>query len=169
MSELQMMSEWEEETTEEERWIIDSDSKAGWTVEQIAKKRAQRDKEVEWHLAQIEEAKARCDRETAWLTMKLEEYASMVPMRETKTQKVYKVPGGKLIIKKATTKLEHDDQRIMDDLKRQGRTEYIKTVTTEKLDWAGLKKDYLENGEAVDGITVVDVPETFEVKIEKEA
>ena len=168
MSELQMMREWEEETVEEERWTIDSDSKAGWAVEQIEKKREQRDKEIAWHLAQIEEAKARCDRETAWLMMKLEEYASMVPMRETKTQKVYKVPGGKLVLKKATTKLEHDDETILRVLKDQGRDDMIKRQVVEKVDWLNLKKELLETGEIIEGVTTVEVPEMFTVQIEKE-
>lgn len=165
MSEAEMMYEWEQE----QGFHITDDGGARWAVNKIIGADEEYAELLGWYQSLIEKAKAKRDATVARMTEYLRDYAEMVPMKETKTQKSYPVPGGKLVIKKATTKIEHDDQKIMEDLKRQGRTEYIKTVTTEKLDWAGLKKDYLENGEVVDGITVVDVPETFEVKIEKEA
>ena len=87
-------------------------------------------------------------------------------MKETKTQKSYPIPGGKLIYKKASTKLEHDDEVLLKTLKDQGRTEYVKVITTEKVAWAELKKELTETGEIIDGVTQVEVPETFEVKVE---
>ena len=165
MSEAEMMYEWEEE----QGFRITDDGGARWAVEQMKAADEEYELDLMWYQGLIEKAKAKRDAKKARMTEYLRDYAEIVPMKETKTQKSYPVPGGKLVLKKATTKLEHDDAVIMEDLKKQGRTEYIKTVVTEKLDWAGLKKDYLENGEAVDGITVVEVPETFTVQIDKEA
>lgn len=165
MSEARMMEEWEEE----QGFRITDDGGARWAVEQMKAADEEYERDLMWYQGLIEKARAKRDARKARMTEYLRDYAEIVPMKETKTQKSYPVPGGKLVLKKATTKLEHDDAVIMEDLKKQGRTEYIKTVVTEKLDWAGLKKDYLENGEAVDGITVVEVPETFTVQIDKEA
>ena len=162
MSEAEMMYEWEQE----QGFRITDDGGAAWAVEQINKANEECAIMKKWYQTMILKAQAKCDATVERMTAYLRDYADMVPMRETKTQKSYPVPGGKLVIKKAMTKFEHDDDVILFALKAQGRNEYIKTVTTEKLDWAGLKKEISETGEIIDGVTVVDVPETFEVKVE---
>ena len=164
MSEARMFEEWEEE----QGFRITDDGGARWAVEQISKANEECAELEKWYQTMTQKARAKRDATVERMTAYLRDYADMVPMRETKTQKSYPVPGGKLVLKKATTKIEHDDAVILQKLKEQGREEYIKTVTTEKLDWAGLKKELSETGEIIDGVTVVDVPETFTVQIEKE-
>lgn len=164
MSEARMMEEWEEE----QGFRITDDGGARWAVEQMKAADEEYERDMMWYQSLIEKAKAKRDAKQARMIQYLRDYAEIVPMKETKTQKSYPVPGGKLVLKKATTKMEHDDAVILQTLKGQGREEYIKTVTTEKLDWAGLKKELAETGEIIEGVTVVDVPETFTVQIEKE-
>ena len=164
MSEAEMMYEWEQE----QGFHITDDGGARWAVEQMKAADEECERDLIWYQGLIEKTKAKRDWIKGKMTAYLREYAEMVPMKETKTQKTYPVPGGKLVLKKATTKIEHDDAVILQRLKEQGREEYIKTVTTEKLDWAGLKKELAETGEIIEGVTVVDVPETFTVQIEKE-
>ena len=164
MSEARMMEEWEEE----QGFRITDDGGARWAVEQIGKANAECAELEKWYQTMIQKARAKRDATVERMTAYLRDYADMVPMRETKTQKSYPVPGGKLVLKKASTRLNHDDETILRVLKEQGRTEFIKTVTVEKLDWAGLKKEVTETGELVDGITIEEVPETFTVQIEKE-
>ena len=165
-----MFDEYEEELALEgqtrDSFRVTDDGSAAWCVRKIREAQEECDQMIMWYAAQIERAKAKMNATVERMTAYLRDYAENVPMKETKTQRSYPIPGGKLVYKKASTKLEHDDDVLLKTLKEQGRTEYIKTVITEKLDWAGLKKDYLENGEAVDGITEVEVPETFEVKVE---
>ena len=163
MSEAEMMYEWEEE----QGFRITDDGGARWAVEQMKAADEEYERDLMWYQSLIEKAKAKRDAKQARMIQYLRDYAEIVPMKETKTQKSYPVPGGKLVIKKATTKMEHDDAVILQTLKGQGREEYIKTVTTEKLDWAGLKKELAETGEIIEGVTVVDVPETFTVQIEE--
>ena len=165
MSEARMMEEWEEE----QGFRITDDGGARWAVEQMKAADEEYERDLIWYQGLIEKAMAKRDARKARMTEYLRDYAEMVPMKETKTQKSYPVPGGRLVLKKATTKLAHDDEKILAALRDQGRTEYIKTVTVEKLDWAGLKKEVTETGELVDGITIEEVPETFTVQIEKEA
>ncbi len=166
MSEARMMVEFEDEEREQDGFRVWDDAGAAWCVDRIRDAEAECDRMVSWYAAQIERAKARCAATVERMTAYLRDYADEVPMRETKTQKSYPVPGGKLVLKKATTKLEHDDEKLLQTLKETGRTEYIKTVITEKVDWAGLKKELNETGEIIEGVTRVEVPESFEVKVE---
>jgi len=163
MSEAEMMYEWEEE----QGFRITDDGGARWAVEQMKAADEEYERDLMWYQGLIEKARAKRDARKARMTEYLRDYAEMVPMKETKTQKSYPVPGGKLVFKKATTKLEHDDVRIIQTLLNQGRRQYIKTIMTTKLDWAGLKKELAETGEIIDGVTIEEVPETFTVQIDK--
>ena len=168
MSEARMMVEFEDEEREQEQegFRVWDDAGAAWCVDKIREAEAECDRMISWYAAQIERAKARCAATVERMTAYLRDYADEVPMRETKTQKSYPVPGGKLVLKKATTKLEHDDEVLLKTLKETGRTEYVKVITTEKVAWAELKKEIQETGEIIEGVTRVEVPETFEVKVE---
>lgn len=156
------------EQTNDERFVIDSDTKAMWAIRKINEAKEERERLVSFYKAQIEKAEqeecARVDR----LMALLEDYAETLPMKDTKTQRSYGLPGAKLVFKKPKAVICHDDERIMAALKAKGQTEFIKTVTVEKLDWAGVKKRFQEDGEMVDGISVEIEPECFELKIEKE-
>lgn len=164
MSEAEMMYEWEQE----QGFRITDDGGARWAVEQMKEADSEYERDLMWYQGLIEKAKAKRDAKKARMIEYLRDYAEMVPMHETKTQRSYPIPGGKMVFKKATTKLEHDDAVILQTLKDQGRDEYIKVVTVEKLDWAGLKKKISETGEIIDGVKWVNVPESFTVQIEKE-
>ena len=150
MSEAEMMYEWEEE----QGFRITDDGGARWAVEQLKAADEEYERDLVWYQGLIEKAKAKRDAKQARMIQYLRDYAEMVPMKETKTQKSYPIPGGKLVLKKATTKLAHDDEKILAALRDQGRTEYIKTVTVEKLDWAGLKKEISVTGDLPDGVTM---------------
>ena len=162
MSEAEMMYEWEQE----QGFRITDDGGAAWAVEQINKANEECATMKKWYQTMIMKAQAKCDATVERMTAYFRDYADMVPMRETKTQKSYPVPGGKLVIKKATTKFEHDDDVILFALKAHGRDDMIKRQIIEKVDWISLKKEISETGEIIDGVTVVDVPETFEVRME---
>lgn len=170
MSEAEMMMEWEEELALEGKtrdgFAVTDDGGAEWCLRKMREADEEFDRMNAWYLEQIEKAKAKRDATKARMTAYLQDYAETIPMRETKTQRSYNLPHGKLIWKKAGTKLEHDDEILLKTLKETGRTEYVKTITTEKVAWAELKKELTETGELPDGVTVVEVPETFEVKVE---
>ena len=152
----------------EEKFIVDSDAKALWAVRKIREAEAERDKLTAFYKKQIEKAieetRFRVDR----LKALLEDYSRTVPMKETKTQFSYALPGVKLVWKKQKANILHDDEKIIEALKASGKTEFIKVINVEKLDWVGLKKRFTEDGEMVDGISVQIEPERFEVKMEEE-
>lgn len=152
------------EKLEQERFLIDSDGKALWAVNKIREAEKSRDELVTFYQRQIEKAKQETEFRCNRLRAMLEDYAIQMPLRETKTQKSYSLPGCKLIFKKSKAVVLHDDERILKALKEAGKTEYIKMV--EKLDWASLKQKFIQDGETVDGISVEIEPERFEVKLE---
>ena len=168
MSEDEMMQEWEEELAMEgqtrDGFRVTDDGGAVWCVQKIREAQDECNRMVMWYAAQIEKAKARMNATVERMTTYLREYGEIVPAKETDTQRSYKFPGGKMIWKKEHREYRHDDAVVLEGLKRDGRTEYIKTV--EKLDWAGLKKEISVTGELPEGVTMETVPESFEVKVE---
>lgn len=164
MSEAEMMFEWEQEIHEGFR--VEDDAAAAWCVNKIREAEAERERMVAWYEMMIDKATTKCAATVARMEAYLREYAEIVPMKETKTQMSYPIPGGKMVLKKAHNILHHDDEKVLAALKAEGRTEYIKTV--EKLDWAGLKKEIMQTGEMLDGITVETVEDEFSVKLDGE-
>ena len=156
------------EEDKDERFVIDSDTKALWAIRKINEAKQERERLVAFYKKQIEKAEEEESIRVSRLMAMLEDYAGTVPMKETKTQSSYALPGAKLVIKKPKAVILHDDQKIIAAFKEKGRTEFIKTVTIEKLDWAGLKKRFQEDGEMVDGISVEIEPECFKLEVEKE-
>lgn len=153
------------EQTNNEHFVIDSDTKALWAIKKINEYKEEREMLVRFYQKQIEKAEQEEVFHVDRLMAKLEDYAATLPMKLAKTQRSYELPGAKLIFKKPHAVICHDDEKIIAALKAKGDTEFIKTV--EKLDWAGLKKRFQEDGEAVDGISVEIEPESFELRITK--
>lgn len=166
MSEEIMMREYEEELEEQQGFRVTDDAGAKWCVEKIHEADREYEEMYEWYMGQIKKAMAKRDATVDRMKSYLQDYAEQVPMKETKTQRSYAIPGGKLIWKKEHTEYKHDDAVVLEALKAQGRTEFVKTV--EKLDWAGLKKEITQTGECIDGVTVETVPEEFKVQLEQE-
>ena len=167
MSEDTMMYEYEEERDAEFGFRVTDDAKAKWCVDRMREAEEEYARMAEWYEGMIKKAQAKRDATVERMTAYLREYADMVPMKETKTQYSYPIPGGKIVRKKAHVVMNHDDKVILEALKRDGRDEYIKTVVTEKLDWAGLKKEINETGEMVDGVTMEEVPEETVIQLDK--
>lgn len=153
------------EQTNNEHFVIDSDTKALWAIRKINEYKEEREMLVRFYQKQIEKAEQEEAFHVDRLMAMLEDYAATLPMKSAKTMRSYELPGAKLIFKKPHAVICHDDEKIMAALKAKGDTKFIKTV--EKLDWAGLKKRFQEDGEAVDGISVEIEPESFELRITK--
>lgn len=159
-----MMAEFDEELRQEEGFRILDDAGAMWAIRKRKEAAEECEYWVAWYQQKIDEVKAKRDATIARMDGYLRDYAETLPMKETKTQRSYALPGAKLVYKKATTKLEHDDAAILRAVKEQGRTEYVKMVTVEKLDWTRVKDDWKETGEMFDGMEIVEVPESFKVE-----
>lgn len=166
MSEKIMMDEWEQEQ-EQEGFRVTDDQGAKWCVDRINEACQEFDEINEWYQAMIKKAMAKRDATIDRMRNYLRDYAEQVPMKETKTQRSYPIPGGKLILKKAHQVYKHDDAMILAALKEQGRDDMIKRQVVEKVDWASLKKEITETGEIIDGVTIEEAPEEFLVQLEE--
>ena len=105
----------------------------------------------------------------------LRAFFNTVKSKETKTQRSYNLLSGKLIYKKASQKIAHDDEKLEGYL-FQHAGNFLKETTTSKVDWAGFKKELdISNGmitnkttgevlENVQGLSIEEVNESFEVK-----
>ena len=158
-----------------DQFIIDNDAKADWALEQIKEKEEERDRLINIALQkiedlnlQIEDIKTKCDSETWYLKGLLAEYFGTVPHKETKTQESYQLLSGKLIYKKPSVKINHDDEKLIEWL---NDTEYVETKKT--LKWSEYKKHLVicdnevidgETGEIVEACTIEEVPASFDVK-----
>ena len=77
-------------------------------------------------------------------------YFETVPSKETKTQKSYKLLAGTLVFKKPTTKIVHNDDKLLEYLEENDGKDYIKLKKS--IDWAEFKKTLTvsDTGEVVD-------------------
>lgn len=168
-----------EDVMENEEWSIKDDHTAEWALRQIRKAKDEMDRvwndaafEIDYYQKIQEAAETKFSNSTGFLRGKLLEYFGTVAHQETKTQESYKLPSGTLVQKKAKLDLEHDDETLLRFLKESGDTEYIKV--TEKVAWGDLKKALTmvdgavvnkETGEVVEGVTIIEKPEQFEIKL----
>ena len=98
-----------------------------------------------------------------------------VERKSTKTQESYSLLSGKLVMKKATTKITHDDAKLLKWAEENGQN-YIISTQTSRLNWTGLKSDLsISNGmivnkstsevlEGIEGLSLEEVKEQFEIK-----
>lgn len=163
MSEDVMMQEWEEE---QEGFRVTDDQGAKWCIDQINAACKEYDEINEWYQAMIKKAMAKRDAKIGRMRNYLRDYADQVPMKETKTQRSYPIPGGKLVWRKAHQVYNHDDKLILEELKAHGRDDMIKRSVVERVDWMSLKKEIQETGEVIEGVTIEEVPDEFMVVLE---
>ena len=130
--------------------------------------------QIEELKAKIDEINEKYDNRNRFLKGHLQAYFMQVPHKETKTQESYKLLSGTLVMKKAGSKIIHNDEKLLAYLKDNDGIDYIKTK--ESVDWAEFKKNLTisENGEVVDMeigtiidpdvCSVEDVPASFDIK-----
>lgn len=165
----------------EETFKIDNDKAADWAITQIHEAENERDRlitlaeeQIKDLTDRIEELKTKCNNETAYLKSCLAVYFETVKSKETKTQKTYKLLSGTLVFKKPSTKINHNDEKLLEYLEANDGDDYIKIKKS--VDWAEFKKNLSisDNGEVIDtelGVIlnsdicdIEDVPASFNIK-----
>lgn len=164
----------------DENFTITNDKTADWALIKIHEAEAERDRlielaeeEIKDLTGRIEGLKEKCDNETKYLRSCLKMYFETVSSKETKTQKSYKLLAGTLVLKKATTKINHDDAKLLEYLEKTDGEDFIKVKKS--VDWAEFKKGLdIVDGKVVDTeygsiipddvCSVEEVPEAFTVK-----
>lgn len=136
-----------EDSENVERWHIENDQDADWAVRKIRDAKAELDRWRRYYTGLIEKVENDTERTVNFFTGKLQEYFSTVPHKETKTTEKYPLPSGELILKKPKAVWNHDDETLLDWMKKNGFSEFVKV--TEKPDWAGFKKRLVEGSDGV--------------------
>lgn len=166
---------------DDQRFVIDNDSKAEWAMRKIAEEEAEFERldaccqeQIDRYTEKQVYYAKRLESRTANLRAMLLEYFCTVPVKETKTQQKYELPSGSLVLKKAISDFKPDNDKLRDWLEAAKMTKYLKTEVSPK--WAMVKKQleisafgeivFKETGEVLpEGcVTVETKPERFEVK-----
>jgi hypothetical protein len=163
-------------------FVIDGDSKADWAIFRIAQEEGERTRNkriAEERIAELEakisEIEARCERRTAWLRDSLRRYMETLPeksIKKTKTAQSYILLSGTLKIKRGGLDYKRDNAKLLKWAKERDSS-LVKL--TEEPRWADIKAlgtavdgvFVTRDGELVDGVEVVQKPDTFDVEIMK--
>lgn len=163
-----------------EAFTIDDDSKAEWAIRKIKEIKADYERLISVCDLEIQSYQARkssyinkMESETSFFRAMLRIYFQTVKTKDTKTQRKYELPSGNLILKFKSPKIIRDDEALVGWLSKW-MPKAVKTTFAP--DWETVKSvafrigDHYElpdeNGEMIkiDGVTLVDQPDEFEVK-----
>ena len=145
-----------------DKFIIENDSAADWAVQKIIEKRAEKQKWQDYYAEQLEKINSQCDADIAHFEGLLLSYFVDVPSKDTKTQKSYQLPSGKLVYKKPSTEYVRDKATLLAWAKANN-TDFVKVEESAR--WEDIKKHIKDTGELPDGVEVVESEGRFEVKI----
>jgi len=170
----------ENESTE---FVVDNDMKAEWVLKKIreAKNDCQRftdeyQRQMDFYKAQIEtlnqQTKDEIERLESMLAPYFREREQAGFTKASKTQVKYDLPSGKLLMKKQEPDYSRDDKKVIEWLEKTDQGKFVKVE--KKLDWAGLKRQVIVNGqnvvtkdgEIVPGVTVTERGEKFVVEVD---
>lgn len=165
------MSEMLEEilNEEEDRFVVTDDKTAEWCLQKIHEAEEEKQKWSDFYKEQLRKICDSCDSTISTMMHYLEKYFGTVQHKITATEENYRLPSGKLVMKKPSTELERDDESLLSWLKENGHPEFIKTK--ESVDWSSLKKTLVvvggsvtdEDGQIVPCINVVEKPAEFKI------
>src|SRR5659263_21147 len=161
-----------------EGFVIDTDIKANWAIKTIKEDTAEAQRlcnicrnEIMEYEQKIGNYKRNLESSTGYLKGMLQGYMETVESKETKTAFTYDLVDGKLKLKKATNEFVRDKETLIKFFKDNDLSDYIETKQEPK--WGEFKKlikvvghkVVTEDGQVVEGVTVVEKPSEFEVVI----
>lgn len=162
----------------DEKFKVVDDKTADWAIRKIKEEAEEQDRLISLAESQIDDLENQINKihtqytyNTSYLKSLLAEYFATVKHEETKTQESYKLLSGSLVLKKPTTKIIKDDEKLVEYFKKNNLEKYIKVSESPK--WADFKsqvkvvgKDVVDNetGEIIDGLKTEEIPATFNVK-----
>lgn len=126
----------DQEEVLEEVAVLD-DASAEYMLKRIREAEDQYERMEAWYEHQKGKAKQLRDRTVAWAMRGLRSYFDMVPTKNTKTQRSYELPGGKIVVKAQEPKYDQDDKELVPWLKQNKMTDMIRIK--EESNWKELK------------------------------
>jgi len=151
--------------TEKEQFTITDDAKAEWALGKIREVQAEQNKFTEFYKAQIAKINEQTQETVSYFQSLLAAYFETVPHRSTKTGiEKFKLPSGELVKSPAGVDYDHDPVKLLAWAKEKNPKEYVKVAETAK--WAEIKAYIKATGDIPDGVTPVETPAKFDVKLE---
>ena len=170
-----------EEKPVRERFTVDNDMKAEWVLSKIRRIRADQKKEkdelarqMQFYQDQMDMIDRQADEEVTFFeSMLIPYFAERMDSgftKSTKTQTTYKLPSGKLVLKKQEPTYDRNNAELLPWLKAN-RPELVKVE--ESPNWAELKKTITvigeaattKDGEVIPGVKVTEREDKFEVEV----
>ena len=170
-----------EETPVRERFTVDNDMKAEWVMNKIRHIRADQKKEkdelqrqMQFYHDQMEQIDKQADSDVSFFeSMLIPYFAERMESgftKATKTQTSYKLPTGKLVLKKQNPVFDRNNAELLPWLK-DNLPAFVKVE--ESPNWAELKKAVkvmgenvvTSDGEIVPGVKVTEQEDKFEVEV----
>ena len=171
----------EESTPVRERFTVDNDMKAEWVLSKIRGIRSEQKKEkdeltrqMQFYKDQMDMIDKQADEDVAFFeSMLIPYFAERMESgftKSTKTQTTYKLPTGKLILKKQDPTYDRNNAELLPWLKKN-RPELVKVE--ESPNWSELKKTVTvvgesvatKDGEIVPGVKVTVREDKFDVEV----
>lgn len=154
---------------EEERFVVSNDKEAEWCLKKIREAEEEVASWKAYYAEQLQKIIDSCEATKANMMHLLENYFNTVKHKQTETEESYRLPSGKLVLKKQNTDFDRDDSAVIDWLKKNGGEKFIKIKET--LDWSALKKTLTvcgetvadEDGQIIPCITAVEKPAEFKI------
>ena len=160
------------------KYIIDTDERAEKALLKLKEEKEEMEritelckKMIQEYQEQIEEAENAYNSKVSYYKEQLLSYFNNVKTKKTKTQESYKLPSGTLKRKFAKVDFQKDDETLTHWVKCNA-DKFVKIKET--VDWANFKKELTltgdntvvtVDGEVVEGVLIVEKPETFDIDI----
>ena len=165
----------ETEDEKEEKFKIETASRADWAIRKVKEMRKRRDiyneaaqEEIEILKEKIKSNNEKCEKETGYYLRALDGYMEHLPTVKAKTQESFSFPNGRLVRKYAKSVLQPNKEKILKYLEKE--KDYIRVK--KELDWDKFKK-LLEvqngkvvrkdTGEILDCVTAEEKPEILDI------
>lgn len=170
----------EQEGTEKESFTVKDDSQANWALRKIkqmndqieqnnALAQAEIDKIEQWNQSENEKAQSSID----YFQGLLAEYA-MKKKAEDPKFKSLKLPNGRIGFRKQQPKWNYDDETVLEALKKANMNDFInvkesprKADIKKAFDVAGSQVVCPDTGLIIEGITIEEQPDKFNVAVKK--
>lgn len=147
------------EEDKKESWKVDNDLSADWALDRIREIEAEYKRfeivakeKMKQIQEKLNEKRKQADDERNYFDYKLREYFENVKAKETKTQKKYDLPSGKLVLKKSKETFDYDKTQLLEYAEKEKYEDLIKVK--KDFDWAEFKKNLaIKEGKILNKLT----------------
>ena len=169
----------------EERFVIDNDSKANWALRKVRHMKKKQEKNEKLAEEQIEKIQKEIDEIEHWLEKENEKIQNNIDFMKSKLKyyamelkdenpdlKTHSLPFGALKFRKKRPKWNYDDDKLLEFTENnleeavKVKKKVDKRKLKKKAEVVGNKAVLKDTGEIIEGVSVVQRPEKFKIDID---